>query len=167
VEFIGRPSNKKVLSKFGPVGGVGQQYNTYIDEVTPSLYFDTGLTITTPPTYKQAFYHSGTLGVINGGDFYVNSAYGIWTSIGAYGGSGIVTGVDYFSGDWKVVLEANAEVRSHAILPHTCIFTGSFKYDNTAYGNYSITTRNVSQQFIGDTACSFWSIIGQGVGVFS
>jgi len=159
-----------VGGSFGPVGGVGQQYNTYIDPSNPSaLWFDSGLLLTQPPLYKQAFYSAGigTLGVILGADFYISSAYGIWTSLGSYGGSGLVSGVNYWNGDWKVVLEADSFVRSHSTLPHSCIFTGSFKYDNTSYGNYTITTRNVSQQFIGDTACSFWSIIGQGVGTFS
>ena len=159
-----------VGGSFGPVGGVGQQYNTYIDPSNPSaLWFDSGLLLTQPPLYKQAFYSAGigTLGVILGADFYISSAYGIWTSLGSYGGSGTVSGVNYWNSDWKVVLDGDSFVRSHSILPHSCIFTGSFKYDNTSYGNYTITTRNVSQQFIGDTACSFWSIIGQGVGTFS
>lgn len=159
-----------VGGSFGPVGGVGQQYNTYIDPSNPSaLWFDSGLLLTQPPLYKQAFYSAGigTLGVILGADFYISSAYGIWTSLGSYGGSGTVSGVNYWNSDWKVVLDADSFVRSHSTLPHSCIFTGSFKYDNTSYGNYTIVPRNVSQQFIGDTACSFWSIIGQGVGTFS
>jgi hypothetical protein len=158
-----------VGGQFGQVGAVGQQYNTYIDPTTPSLYFDTGFLMTQPPLYKQAFYSAGqsTLGVILGADFYTSNAYGIWTSLGSYGGTGTVSGVNYWNSDWKVVLDGDVKVRSHSILPHTCMFTGSFKYDNTSYGNYTIVPRNVSQQFIGDTACSFWSIIGQGVGTFS
>jgi hypothetical protein len=157
-----------VGGSFGPIGG-GQSYNTYIDPANPGNYNDTGLFLTQPILYKQAFYQQpiGTLGVILGADFYISSAYQVWTSIGAYGGSGTLSGVNYWNGDWKVVLDANAQVRSHSTLPHSCIFTGSFKYDNNSYGNYTITTRNVSQQFIGDTACSFWSIIGDGVGNFS
>jgi len=159
-----------VGGSFGAVGGVGQQYNTYVDPFTPSaVWTDTGLTLSQPPLYKQAFYQQsiGTLGVINGADFYTSSALGTWTSLGSYGGSGNVSGVSYFSGDWKVVLEGDNFVRTHSTLPHSCIFTGTFKYDNISYGNYTITTRNVSQQFIGDDANSFWSIIGQGVGAFS
>ena len=70
-------------------------------------------------------------------------------------------------GNYKVIYNNYEYVRSHATLPHSCIFTGSFIYDAVAYGNYTITTRNVSQQFIGDDNNSYWSIIGQGVGAFS
>ena len=58
-------------------------------------------------------------------------------------------------------------VDTYTTTGHACIFTGSFKYDNTSYGNYTITSWNVAQQFIGDTSCYFWYIIGQGVGTFS
>jgi hypothetical protein len=154
-----------VGGSFGPVSGVGQQYNTYVDVSSPQInWFDTGLVLVSPPTYKQGFYTSPFLAVINGANFYISNAYGIWTSLGAYGGTGTITGINYWNSNWKVILDSYNYVRSYG---HSCIFTGSFKYDNVFYSNYTISTRNVSQQFIGDTTCSFWSIIGQGVGAFS
>ena len=78
-----------------------------------------------------------------------------------------ITGINNWNGNWKVVGDSGNHVRSHSTLPHSCEFQGSFVYDGTAYTKYTITPRNVSQQFIGDATCSFWSIIGAGVGTFS
>jgi hypothetical protein len=158
-----------VGGNFGPVGGVGQQYNTYIENTSPATYNDTTLVMSTPPTYKQAFYNNplGTLAVINLPDLYTSSAYQTWISLGAFGGSGQPTGISYFQGDYKVILESYGFVRTLQAVGNASIFTGSFKYNGVSYGNYTITPTNASQQFIGDPTCTFWSIIGQGVGTFS
>lgn len=156
-----------VAGVFNQIAGTGQNYNTYIDPANPANWSDTTLNMTNPVDYKQAFY-SGEIGVYNSGAgaFYKSSAYQVWTSLGSPGGGGTFTGVNY-SVSWKVIYDSYGYVRQHGTLPHSCIFTGSFVYDGTNYGNYTITTRNVSQQFIGDDNNSFWSIIGQGVGAFS
>jgi len=156
-----------VAGTFNQIAGTGQDYNTYIDPTTPANWSDTTLVMTNPVNYKQAFY-SGEIGVYNSGAsaFYKSAALGVWTSLGNPGGSGTLTGVNY-SVSWKVIYDSYTRVRQHGTLPHSCIFTGTFVYDGTAYANYTITTRNVSQQFIGDDTNSFWSIIGQGVGTFS
>ena len=156
-----------VAGYFGQIAGTGQNYNTYIDPTTPATWSDTTLNMTNPVDYKQAFY-SGEIGVYNpgAGAFYKSASYQVWTSLGDPAGFGTLTGVNNYAG-WKVSYSNGNTLRSHSVLPHSCIFTGSFLYDGTAYGNYTITTRNVSQQFIGDIDNSYWSIIGQGVGTFS
>ena len=156
-----------VAGYFGQIAGTGQLCNTYIDPATPANWSDTTLVMTSPIDYKQAFY-SGEIGVYNNsaGAFYKSASYQAWTSLGDPGGSGTFTGVNNNAG-WKVIYSSYGYVRQHGVLPHSCIFTGSFVYDGTAYGNYTITLRNVSQQFIGDIVNSYWSIIGGGVGVFS
>jgi len=160
--------NLLISGTFTSVGGATQDYNAYIEEPNPINWSDT--TQSTggfPQYYKYGFYNGQN--VLIGFDYtlYVSSAYQVWTSLGIIGQGGSLTGVNYWNGDWKVVGDAGAYVRSHSTLPHSCIFTGSFKYDNVSYGNYTITTRNVSQQFIGDDTNTFWSIIGGGVGNFS
>jgi hypothetical protein len=156
-----------VAGNFTQIAGTGQDYNTYIDPATPANWSDTTLVMTSPVDYKQAYY-SGEIGVYNNsvGAFYKSSSYQVWTSLSNPGGTGTLTGVNNNAG-WKVIYDSSGYVRQHGTLPHSCIFTGSFLYNGTAYSNYTITTRNVSQQFIGDIDNSYWSIIGQGVGVFS
>jgi len=157
-----------VGGNFGQIAGTGQDYNTYIDPSNPANWNDTTLIMTSPVDYKQAFYNGSYIGVYNpsAGAFYVSNSYQVWTSFGNPGGSGTLTGVNY-SGSWKVSYSNYIYLRSQLTLPHSCVFTGNFKYDNVFFANYTISTRNVSQQFIGDDTNSFWSIIGQGVGAFS
>jgi hypothetical protein len=157
-----------VAGAFGQIGGTGQNYNTYIDPVNPANWNDTTLPFGSPVDYKQAYYSGGDIAVWNSASsaFQISSAYQVWTSLGDPVGSGTLTGINY-SVSWKVSYSSYTRVRSHSVLPHSCIFTGSFVYDGTSYANYTITNRNVSQQFIGDDNNSFWSIIGQGVGAFS
>jgi len=148
--------------------GISNDYSVYIDNTTPNTFSDTTFSFGgLQPTYKQGYY-SGSYNAVIGFDntFYISNAYQVWTSLGQTG-AGSITGIDDWNGSYKVIGDAYNFIRSHSILPHSCIFTGSFVYDGTAYGNYTITTRNVSQQFIGDDANSFWSIIGAGVGTFS
>jgi hypothetical protein len=156
-----------VAGNFTQIAGTGQNYNTYIDPATPANWSDTTLSMINPVGYKQAYY-SGEIGVYSPGavTFYVSSSYQVWTSLGNPGGSVTLTGVNY-SGSWKVSYSNYTTLLSHSVLPHSCVFTGNFVYDNVSYANYTITTRNVSQQFIGDIGNSFWSIIGGGVGTFS
>jgi hypothetical protein len=156
-----------VAGTFSQIAGSGQNYNTYIDPITPSNWSDTILPLGSPVDYKQAYY-SGSVGVWDSASsaFQQSSAYQIWTSLGDPTGSGTLTGVNY-SGSWKVIYNSYNYVRSHSVQPHSCEFQGSFVYDNTSYTKYTITPRNVSQQFIGDDNNSFWSIIGGGVGAFS
>jgi hypothetical protein len=107
---------------------------------------------------------------MDGTTFYREDTATVWTSLGVPSVGTTITGINYdttSSGDWKVIYDNYAYIRSHSVQPHSCAFTGSFKYDNTSYGTYTINPRNVSQQFIGDTTCTFWSIIGAGVGTFS
>jgi hypothetical protein len=155
------------------VGGfsiVPSTYNCYL-ELNSTSAIDSNLILTNQPTFQQAFHLGGNLAVIDGTTFYREDGNTIWTSLGIPEASGTtITGINYdttSSGDWKVIYDNYAYIRSHSIQPHSCVFTGSFKYDNTSYGNYTIVPRNVSQQFIGDATCSFWSIIGAGVGTFS
>jgi len=109
-----------------------------------------------------AVYSSGAVSL------FVSSNFQVWVDLGTPSASGSdITGVNFWSGNYKAIYNNYEYVRSHATLPHSCIFTGSFIYDAVVYGNYTITTRNVSQQFIGDDNNSYWSIIGQGVGIFS
>jgi len=156
-----------VAGNFTQIAGTGQNYNTYIEPANPANWNDTTLSMTNPVEYKQAYY-SGEIGVYNPGAsaFYKSASYQVWTSLGNPGGSVTLTGVNY-SGSWKVIYDSYGYVRQHATLPHSCIFNGTFIYDGTSYANYTITTRNVSQQFIGDEDNSYWSIIGAGVGAFS
>jgi hypothetical protein len=147
-----------------------QTYNCYIEEATPQNYADTLLVLPNPPTYKHAYGAGATLSVYSSGtpSFFVSSNFQVWVDLGQPSASGSdITGVNFWSGNYKAIYNNYEYVRSHATLPHSCIFTGSFIYDGTAYGNYTITTRNVSQQFIGDDNNSYWSIIGGGVGTFS
>ena len=151
------------------VGGfniVSSTYNCYLDlpSTTP---IDSNIILSTPPTFQQAFHVGGQLAVMDGTTFYREDGSTIWTSLGVPSVGTTVTGINNFSGDWKVIYNDYAYIRTHQIQPHSCAFTGSFKYDNTSYGTYTINPRNVSQQFIGDATCTFWSIIGAGVGTFS
>ena len=156
-----------VAGDFPQVAGTGQNYNTYIEPATPSNWSDTNLPLGSSVDYKQAYY-GGSVGVWDSASsaFQESSAYQIWTSLGDPTGSGTLTGVSY-SGSWKVIYSSYTNVRSHSTLPHSCEFQGSFKYDNNTYSKYTIIPRNVSQLFIGDATCSFWSIVGAGVGTFS
>ena len=156
-----------VAGNFPQVAGTGQNYNTYIDQFNPSLWSDTTLSLGSPVDYKEAHY-SGIIGVWDSASsvFQQSSALQVWTSLGDPTGSGTLTGVNY-TGSWQVIYSSYNYVREHSVLPHSCEFQGSFMYDNTSYTKYTIVPRNVSQQFIGDITCSFWSIIGGGVGTFS
>ena len=146
-------------------------YSALLDYTDPyNNYIDSGIVLGSPPTYKQAYETGGgaSVAIMNGSNFYYFSGgSGVWTDLGDPNGSGFVTGINNFAGNWKVIYDSYGFVRSHITAPHSCAFIGNFKYDNVNYTTYTITTRNVSQQFIGDIACTFWSIIGQGVGVFS
>jgi hypothetical protein len=149
-------------------GSIGtNDYNAYIDPTT-LVASDTTLNLGGfHSNYRQGFYngYNALIGFDN--QFYISNAYQVWENLGMTGGSGAVYGINNWNGDWKVILNGFDFVRTHLNLPHSCIFTGSFKYNNTLYGNYTITTRDVSQQFIGDANNTFWSIIGNGVGTFS
>jgi hypothetical protein len=157
-----------VAGNFSQIAGTGQNYNTYIDPATPANWSDTTLSLGSPVDYKQAYY-SGTLGVWDSASsaFQTSSSTASWTNLSDPAGSGTLTGVNY-SGSWKVSYSSNTYIRSHSTLPHSCDFNGTFIYDGTPYTKYTIITRNVSQQFIGDDNNSYWSIIGaNGVGTFS
>jgi hypothetical protein len=157
-----------VAGSFGQIAGTGQNYNTYIDPVIPANWSDTTLSLGSPVDYKQAYY-SGEIAVWDsaGIAFQKSSAYQVWTSLGDPVGSGYtLTGIHNNAG-WKVIFSNYGYVRQHAVLPHSCEFQGTFIYDGTNYTKYTITARNVSQQFIGDIDNSYWSIIGGGVGTFS
>jgi len=144
-------------------------YSCYIEDATPQNSADTSLLLTSAPTYKHAYGVGATLGVYGSGtpSLYVSSNFQSWVDLGQPGSGSDVTGVNFWSGNYKVIYNNYEYVRTHATLPHSCIFTGVFKYDGTIYNNYTITLRNVSQQFIGDDGESYWSIIGLGVGTFS
>jgi hypothetical protein len=149
--------------------GISFDYSVYIDSTTPNTFSDTNFNMGGyVPDYRQGFFN-GSFNTLIGFDntFYISNAFQVWTSLGQNGAGGLITGIDLWNTNFKVIGNSGTFVRSHSTLPHSCIFTGSFKYDNTSYGNYTIVPRNVSQQFIGDESCSFWSIIGQGVGTFS
>jgi hypothetical protein len=156
-----------VAGNFTQIAGTGQDYNTYIEPANPANWNDTTLVMTSPIDYKQAYY-SGEIGVYNNsaGAFYKSASYQVWTSLSNPGGSGTLTGVNNNAG-WKVIYDSYGYVRQHGILPHSCEFQGTFIYDGTNYTKYTITPRNVSQQFIGDIDNSYWSLIGQSVGTFS
>ena len=157
-----------IAGNFGQLAGSGQNYNTYIDPASPNIYTYTLLTLGSPVSYNQAFHSGGLLGVWDAASsaFQESSSTQSWTNLGDPTGSGTLTGINY-SGSWRVIYSADTYVRQHGVLPHSCEFQGSFVYDNNPYTKYTIITRNVSQQFIGDITCSFWSIIGQLIGAFS
>ena len=145
-------------------------YNCYIEEATPQNSADTTLALLNAPTYKHAYGVGATLSVYSSSSatLKVSSNFQSWVDLGTPSVSGSdITGLNFWSGNYKAIYNNYEYVRSHATLPHSCAFTGSFIYDGTAYGTYTITTRNVSQQFIGDDNNSYWSIIGGGVGTFS
>ena len=150
---------------------VPSTYNCYLDVVGTGGASDSNRVLSNPPTFQQAFHFGGNLAVMDGTTFYREDGVGVWTSLGVPEASGTtITGINYdpiSSGDWKVIYDNYTHIRSHSILPHSCEFQGSFMYDNTSYTKYTIVPRNVSQQFIGDNTCSFWSIVGAGVGTFS
>jgi len=149
--------------------GISNDYSVYIDNNTPNTFSDTNFNMGgVLPDYRQGFYN-GSYNALIGFDntFYVSNAYQDWVSLGVNVIAGLITGIDDWNGSYKVISNSGLNVRSHVVLPHSCIFTGSFVYDGTSYGNYTIVPRNVSQQFIGDDANSYWSIIGAGVGAFS
>jgi hypothetical protein len=158
------------LYAVGAFNMVPSYYNCYLDLSTTTAS-DSNIILSTPPTFQQAFGGAGgLLAVMDGTTFYREDTATVWTSLGVPSVGTTITGINYdttSSGDWKVIYDNYAYIRSHSVQPHSCAFTGSFKYDNTSYGTYTINPRNVSQQFIGDTTCTFWSIIGAGVGTFS
>jgi hypothetical protein len=156
-----------IAGAFASLNGATEAYNAYIEEATPANFASTTLSIGIIPNYKQGYYNGENALIGFDNTFYKSSAYQTWTSLGQVGGAGTVNGINNWNGDWKVILDNHTYVRSHSTLTHACAFTGSFIYDGNAYGTYTITTRNVSQQFIGDEDNSYWSIIGQGVGTFS
>jgi hypothetical protein len=148
----------------------GSPYSVYVEVVdAQNLYYDTALTLATPPSQKQAYGVFGAIppSVMNANDLYIESGFQVWTSLGTPTGAGGVTGINYFAGNRKVIYDGYSYVRSYQLLPHSCAFIGSFVYNAVPYSTYTITMRNVSQQFIGDLANTYWSIIGQGVGTFS
>jgi len=158
-------SDLYAVGNFGPPSTT-QPFNTYLD-LSTTAPIDSNLTLASAPLYNQAYWYAGQLGVKNGSDFYRETGSATWGNLGVPEATGSsITGIAYW-GEWKVIYDNYAYVRSHQVQPHSCAFTGSFKYDDTTYGTYTIVPRNVSQQFIGDTTCSFWSIIGGGVGTFS
>jgi hypothetical protein len=144
-------------------------YSCYIEDATPQNSADTTLVLTSAPTYKHAYGIGGTLGVYGSGtpSLFISSSFQTWVDLGQPGSGSDITGINYWSGNYKALYNNYEYVRSHFTLPHSCVFTGPFKYDNVSYANYTIVPRNVSQQFIGDDGSSYWSIIGQGVGSFS
>jgi hypothetical protein len=142
-------------------------YNVYIEDATPQNWVDTTLNMTTPILRSQSFGNGSTFAVMNGTNLYESSSFQQWVDLNAVGGTGTVKGVNSFNGTYKVIYDSYNYIRSLTVLTHQCIFTGPFKYDGTLYANYTIATRDVSQMFIGDNGCVFWSIIGQGVGTFS
>ena len=155
-----------VGGSFGPIAFSGQSYNTYIENTNPATYNDTTLVMGTPPNYKQAFYN-GSIYVDNVPDLYYSNAYQTWTSLGAYGGAGIVSGINLWNGESKVISESYTHIRSTQAVGDDSIFIGNFKYNGITYANYTITPTNWSQQFIADTTCNFWSPIGSLIGTFS
>jgi len=118
------------------------------------------------PNYKQGNYYGGTNALIGfDTQFYISNAYQVWENLGQAGAG--ENGINYWNGDWKVIGASVQHVRSHTLLPDSCAFVGNYKYNGVYYNAYTITTTNVSQQFLGDYASGSWSIIGQGVGAFS
>jgi len=161
-----------IAGAFNPPSPLSEPYSFYADSTdVETNYTDSGASLSQPPNYNQAYFNiSGFPNAImrSNTDFIVGYALGSWTSFGDPAGGGNVSGIGFFgNNNWKVIYDGNPNVRTHTTLPHSCAFTGSFKYDNNSFGTYTIVPRNVSQQFIGDAGNSFWSIIGQGVGVFS
>ena len=155
-----------VAGSFGPIGFSGQSYNTYIENINPATYNDTNMSMATPPNYKQAFYN-GTIYVDNVPNLLYSNAYQTWTSLGAYGGSGLVSGIHLWNGESKVIMEGYNYVRTTQAVGNASIFTGNYKYNGITYANYTITPTNWSQQFIADSTCNFWSPIGALIGTFS
>ena len=151
---------------FLSVGSVTSDYSVYIDPNSPATFNNTTCPLTTYAPYRCGYYNGETAVMGQNGDFYKSNNYQSWNSLANVGGSN-GTGIDNFAGDWKVILANNSLARTHSTIGHACEFQGSFVYDAVAYSKYTITPRNVSQQFIGDVDNSYWSIIGQGVGVFS
>lgn len=163
--------NILIAGSFTSLNGATQDYNAYIEEGTPSNFSNTTLnTGGFVPQYKYGTF-ANYQNVMIGFDytFYTSSAYQTWTNLGQIGQGGQLTGINYWNGNWKVIGDSNSAsaLRSYAPLLNICAFTGSFKYSGTPYTVYTITTTNVSQQFLGDYASASWSIIGQGVGAFS
>jgi hypothetical protein len=157
-----------IAGSFSSLNGATEAYNAYIEEANPGNFASTTLNLNgTIPSYKQGYYNGENALIGFDNTFYKSSAYQTWTNLGQVGGAGTVNGINNWNGDWKVILDNHTYVRSHSTLSHACAFTGSFIYDGIAKSTYTITTRNVSQQFIGDEDNSYWSIIGQGVGTFS
>jgi hypothetical protein len=149
--------------------GISNNFSVYIDPSNSNTFSDTNFNMGgVLPDWRQGFFN-GSYNALIGFDntFYISNTFQVWTSLGQNGVGSSITGIDNWNGSYKVIGSVYSWVRSYFNLPHSCIFTGSFKYDNTSYGNYTIVPRNVSQQFIGDATNSFWSIIGQGVGTFS
>ena len=154
---------------FTSVGGITTDYTVYLDVSSPNSFSSTTLSLGgLVPTYKQRFFN-GSYNCVIGFDntFYISNSYQVWSNLGQTGASNTITGINNWNGNWKVVGDSGNHVRSHATLPHSCEFQGSFVYDGTAYTKYTIVPRNVSQQFIGDDQNTYWSIIGAGVGSFS
>ena len=153
----------------GSLIGTSVDYNCYIDpntQVVSDTTFSMGGYV---PNYKQRNYTAGGNALIGfDNTFYVNTAYQVWESLGQTGGSGAVIGINYWNGDWKVILDSYIEVRTHETLSHAQTFnSGVFKFNGTSYANYTITTRDISQQFISDPTNAFWSPIGALIGAFS
>jgi len=144
-----------------------QDYSIYIDSTFPTNVSETNLNLGVGvPNYKQGFFN-GMANVAIGfnNEFWYSSSYQNWVSYGQAGAG--ENGINYWLGDWKVIGEYVQYVRSHTLLPDSCAFLGYYKYNGVYYTTYTITTTNVSQQFLGDYASGSWSIIGQGVGAFS
>jgi hypothetical protein len=100
--------------------------------------------------------------------FYVNTSYQVWENLGVNIGGASIIGINYWNADWKIISDNLVEVRTHETLSHAQTFnSGVFKYNGTLYANYTITTKDISQQFIGDPTNAFWSPIGTLVGTFS
>ena len=149
--------------------GIGtQDYNCYIDPNT-QVVSPTNLTLSIVPNYKQRNFTAGGNALIGfDNTFYVNTSYQVWENLGVNVGATSIVGINYWNGDWKIIGDSSIEVRTHQTLPHAQTFnSGSFRYNGTSYANYTITARDVSQQFIGDPTNSFWSPIGTLVGAFT
>ena len=158
----------------GSFGGIPlgtQDYNIYIDANT-QVVSATNLTLTIVPNYKQRNFTASGVNALIGFDntFYINTAYQSWENLGTNTIAGSIVGINYWNADWKIISDTNIEVKTHETLSHAQTFNsaGIFKFNGTLYTNYTITTRDISQQFIGDaTLNAFWSPIGALVGAFS
>lgn len=158
-----------IAGAFTSLGGSTQDYNAYIEEANPANFADTTLNLSgLVPSYKQGTFTAGANALMAfDNTLHTSSAYQVWTSLGQTGAGGTISGINLWNGVYKVIGDSYGYVRSYVALNHACAFTGNFIYDNTSYGTYTITQRNVSQQFLGDYASATWSIIGVGVGAFS